>query len=108
MAIFGPRVRPPVEIERSGVAATAGEKLLPASRELATETRPPAIQASHSVPSDANAAVTLVAQRSSGSSQARLRAVLVLHLREAPPCQSDKQRQPRSMSFGACCLPVII
>ena len=46
------------------------EKLLPPSLELATEMRPPAIQASHSVPSVANAGVTLVAHFSAVSSHA--------------------------------------
>ena len=44
--------------------------LRPRSFELATEIRPPAIQASHSVPSDAKAGVTFEAQRNSTSSHA--------------------------------------
>jgi hypothetical protein len=68
--IWGRASGPQSRLSFSFVTWTGVEKLRPASLELATEILPPAIQASHSLPSAAKAGVTFDAQRNTTSSHA--------------------------------------
>ena len=68
--ILGRASGPQSRLSFSLVTSTGAEKLWPASLELRDRYPPPAIQASHSVPSGPNVGVTFEAQRKTVSSHA--------------------------------------
>jgi hypothetical protein len=99
-AIFGLASGPSSSDSSVFDSVTAGPKDFARSLDLATETRPPAAQVSQSVPSGANEADALVAQRSSGLSQGALGCALMLvrmsHFRARRATRDEKHgtRQP--------------